>query len=367
MNTTQLISVIATAIAAFLLSLLFTPAVRVLAIKIGAVDVPKDDRRMHNTPMPLIGGLAIFLSFVLVALIFVEPSPMLTTIMVGGFALIVIGVIDDIFAVNAVIKLIVHIAASLLAIYEGVIIENINIFGRTIEFGVMSYPVTILWIVALINAFNLIDGLDGLSCGVCSISCFSLFIISTTMNSPVCSLLAVILFGACVGFLPYNFHPAKIFMGDTGAYFLGFVLAIISIEGLFKISTIISFILPVTIFALPLVDTAFAFLRRLFGGKNPFSPDKRHLHHRLIAMGLSQKETVLTLYAISTLFGVIAIIHTDVLFAENKLYKVSILITVAVVVCIINYALLRCGSFGGKAGNDKSDNDNNNDDTGDSQ
>lgn len=354
MDISRLLSVIAAALAAFLLSFLITPAVRVLAFKIGAVDIPKDDRRMHKTPMPLIGGLAIFLSFTTVSLIFLSPSPMLLTLYVGGFLLITLGILDDVYNVNAFAKLIVHVVVSVFAIYEGVVIEYIDVFGHTLQFGALSYPITVLWIVALINAFNLIDGLDGLSCGVCSISCFSLFIVSSMMGNFDCAFLAAILFGACTGFLPFNYNPAKIFMGDTGAYFLGFVLAVISIEGLFKISAIISFILPVTIFALPLFDTAFAFLRRIFGGKNPFTPDKRHLHHRLIAMGLTQKQTVLILYAISALFGVIAIIHTDVLFAEKKIYKASILITVAVAVCIIDYILLFKGSFKDK-NNDSDD------------
>lgn len=332
-----------------------------LAFKIGAVDVPKDDRRMHNKPMPLIGGLAIFLSFTVVTLIFFDVSNDILTLWLGGLLLIILGIFDDIKDVNAWIKLAVQIIVALIAIYFGVVIESIYIFGTHVEFGWLSYPITIFWIVALINAFNLIDGLDGLSCGVCSICCLSMFVIAILMGNYHCALLTSILFGACAGFLPHNFNPAKIFMGDTGAYFLGFVLAIISIEGLFKISTLISFLLPTIVFALPLFDTAFAFLRRILNGQGPFTADKRHLHHRLIAFGLSQRQAVLVLYVISALFGLVAIIYTDILFSENKLYKAAILLIAALVVCIVDFLLLSHeqsrDEFGiGKSEKNKSDN-----------
>lgn len=340
MDTFQFFYVIIAMLAAFLLSFLITPAVRVLAYKIGAIDVPKDERRMHNKPMPLIGGLAIFLSFSIVTLIFFDVSKDILTLWAGGLVLVILGIFDDIYDINAWIKLSVQIIVALIAIHFDVVIKSIYIFGKQIEFGWLSYPITIFWIIALINAFNLIDGLDGLSCGVCSICCLSMFIIAILMHNPHCALLAAVLFGSCCGFLPHNFNPAKIFMGDTGAYFLGFVLAIISIEGLFKISTVISFILPMIVFALPLFDTSFAFCRRILNGQGPFTADKRHLHHRLIAFGLSQRQAVLVLYVISALFGLIAIIYTDILFSENKLYKAAILLIAAILICVVDFMLM---------------------------
>ncbi len=325
---------------ALILSFLLTPAVRVLAFKIGAVDVPKDNRRMHKRPMPLIGGLAIFVSFIVTTLIFFDVTHDLLAIWLGGLLLVILCIFDDIKSINAYIKLLVQIAVALIAISQGVLIESIYIGNELIEFGWMSYPITVVWIVALTNAFNLIDGLDGLSCGITSICCLSIFVIAMLMGNYHCALLAAVLFGSCLGFLPFNFNPARIFMGDTGACFLGYVLSIISIEGLFKISTVISFILPVTVFALPLFDTAFAFLRRILSGQGPFTADKRHLHHRLIAYGLTHRQTVLVLYAISALFGIVAIIFTDILFPENKLFKASILLVAALIICIVDFILI---------------------------
>ena len=340
MNSITLIYGIAAVLCSFLLSYLFTPAVRVLSYKLNAVDIPKDNRRMHNKPMPLIGGLAIFLSFMITTLIFTDVSAEMTALWVGGLILIILGILDDIYNINAWIKLAVQIIVALVVIYEKLLISSIYLFDRYIEFGWLSYPITIFWVVALINAFNLIDGLDGLSCGVCSICCISLFLVAIMMGDTTQALLAIILFGSCVGFLPYNFNPAKIFMGDTGAYFLGFVLAVVSIQGVFKMSAVISFILPVIIFALPLFDTIFAFCRRILNGQGPFTPDKRHLHHRLMACGLSQRRTVSILYAISGLFGLIAIIYTDILFSDKKLYKALILVAAAAIIFILDYILL---------------------------
>ena len=310
MSVTDIITIAAAMMCAFFISVTATPIVRVLAHRVGAVDVPKDNRRMHKVPMPLMGGFAIFVSFVVTSLCFSPLTKPMAGMLIGAFLIIVTGIIDDIYDIKPFAKLAVEIIAALVAVSMGITIERINIFGTYLEFGVFSIPVTVLWIVALTNAVNLIDGLDGLSCGVSTISAMtllvSLFFLEETSFSVI--LLTGILAGSCAGFLPFNFNPAKIFMGDTGALFLGYTLSVLSIQGLFKINAVVSFWVPFLVFALPLGDTSFAFLRRLLHGKNPFQGDRGHLHHRLIDMGFDQKHSVMILYAFSGMFGISAIL-----------------------------------------------------------
>ena len=335
---------IAAVFCAFLLTYLLTPAVRVLAIRIGAVSVPRDNRRMHTKPMPEGGGLAVFVSFIVTTFVFSTLSRELAAIWTGGTILVIVGLFDDIYDLNPWLKLIVQVIAALTAILQGVVINGIYVFGNYIEFGILSYPLTILWIVVLVNAFNLIDGLDGLSSGMCAISCVTLMCVALMYGQVPQALIAAALFGACCGFLPYNFHPARIFIGDTGAYFLGFVLAVISIEGVFKISAVISFLLPVIIFALPLLDTVLSFFRRLIHGQAPFSADKQHLHHRLIACGLSHRRAVFVMYAMSGLFGLIAIIYTDLVLVGERIVKALVLFTAVAIICTVDYTLLHRAS-----------------------
>lgn len=325
-----------------LIAFMITPAIRVLAFKIGAVDVPKDNRRMHKKAIPLIGGLAIYIGFTIATLVFTHDiTNDVLALLLGGLALIILGIFDDIYDLNAILKFFIQIIVACVAIYLGVLIKGISIFGSYISFGWLSYPVTVLWIVALVNAFNLIDGLDGLSCGICAICCVSMFTVAILMGNITWALTTSILFGACLGFLPYNFNPARIFMGDTGAYFLGYALAIISIEGVIKVSALISFILPLFIFALPLLDTAFAFIRRILKGKPPFSSDREHLHHKLIDLGLTQRQSVGILYSVCGLFGLAAVVYTDVMFGKMKYYKALIIMLSACAVLIINFLLLK--------------------------
>ncbi len=331
----------AAVICAFLLSYLLTPAVRALAVKIGAVDVPKDDRRMHKRAIPQAGGLAVFISFTLTTFLFGKIGSELYAIWIGGTILILLGILDDVFDLNPWLKLAVQIIAALCAIYEGVIVREVFFFTQYVSLGWLSYPLTVLWIVVLVNAFNLIDGLDGLSSGVCAISCVTLALVSLLYGRIETALIAAVLFGSCVGFLPFNFYPARIFIGNTGAYFLGFVLAVISIGGVFKVSAVISFLLPVMIFALPLFDTVFAFFRRIAHGQAPFSSDKKHLHHRLIELGLSQRHAVLVMYAVSGLFGLLAVIFTDKLLLNEKLLKSVVLLAAIGAICAVDYLVLR--------------------------
>ena len=319
MFMTVQLSLISAALAALLVSavvaLISTPVVRSLAFRMGAVDVPKDGRRMHDHPIPRMGGLAIFFGFVLSVLIFLPITPQLRGMLLGGVIIVILGIFDDIFALPAMPKFIVQIIAALVAVLEGNRIEflsNPNIFSKEPfwELGVLAIPITVLWIVAITNAVNLIDGLDGLACGVSTISSMTLMVIALLVAEPDVALLTAALTGACVGFLPYNLNPAKIFMGDTGSTFLGFILATVSVQGLFKFYTIISFAVPFLMLGLPIFDTCFAIVRRVSKGQSPMTPDRGHIHHRLIDMGFTQKQAVATLYVISAILGLSAVVLT---------------------------------------------------------
>ena len=328
-------------VCAFLLSYAFTPTVRVLAFKIGAVDIPLDERRMHNKPIPRIGGLAIYLSFTLTTLFFCEYTSELLTICVGGAALVAIGIFDDVYRLNPFVKLLVQVLVAVFAVVNGCVIDHITLGGTYVDLGVFSVPLSIFWIVGLTNSINFIDGLDGLACGVSAISSLSLLVVVFLHGDLVSTLLCGIIFGACIGFLPFNSNPARIFMGDTGALFLGYVMSILSIQGVFKLHAVLSFIVPLIIFALPLFDTLFAILRRVFSGKSPFAADRGHIHHRLIDMGFAQKDSVKLLYAISGILGLVAIFCTDYMFSSQRVVKSVGIAFIAVFLFAVNYLIIK--------------------------
>ncbi len=313
------LSVIKTVIAALLvaaaISLISTPLVRSLAFRIKAVDVPRDGRRMHNHPIPRMGGLAIFLGFILSVVLFLPLNEQLRGMLLGSVVIVILGIFDDIFALPAKPKFLIQIGAALIAVGTGsriYFLSNFNIFSPTPfwELGWLSVPISVLWVVGITNAVNLIDGLDGLACGVSTISSMTFLVIALIVSEPDVAILTAALAGACIGFLPYNMNPAKIFMGDTGSTFLGFILACTSIQGLFKFYAVISFAVPFLMLGLPIFDTAFAILRRLAKGQSPMHPDRGHIHHRLIDMGFSQKQAVAMLYIISAILGLSAVILT---------------------------------------------------------
>lgn len=336
MQINELIYIFAAMVLAGLIAFTTTPAVRVLAYKIGAIDVPLDSRRMHKKPMPRIGGLAIFIGFVVATLVFCDITPELIAIYVGGLIIVAVGVIDDVFRINAWIKLAAQIGVALVAVSQGVVVEYINFFGKYISFGSLSIPITVLWIVGLTNAINLIDGLDGLACGVSAICSMSLLVVMVLKGEYFVALLTAVVVGSCLGFLPFNSNPAKIFMGDTGALFLGYTMAVISVRGVFKLHTVISFMIPLSIFGLPLCDTAFAFIRRIAHGKSPFTADRGHLHHRLIDMGFNQKQSVRILYAICGILGASAI-----MFTEEHFTRAIIIIVAGFAIFLINFLIVR--------------------------
>lgn len=293
-----------------------TPLVKTLAYKVGAIDVPKDNRRMHKVPIPRLGGLAIFLAFLLSVLVFAEIDRQMQGILLGAVMIVILGVMDDIMALKALPKLLVQIAAAAVAVYHGCVIQffsNPNVFSETtyINLGWLSYPVTIIWIVAITNAVNFIDGLDGLAAGVSAISTAALTVIALMVAETNVAIILSALFGACLGFLPYNMNPAKIFMGDTGATFLGFMLATVSVTGLFKMYAIISFAVPFLILGVPIFDICFAFLRRIAKGQSPMTADRGHFHHRLIDMGFSQKQSVAIAYMLTAILGLAAVLLTS--------------------------------------------------------
>ena len=300
---------------ALVVSFLMTPVVKTLAYKVGAIDVPKDARRMHKKPVPRLGGLAIFIGFMVSALLFVPITDEMKSILLGAVVIVILGVIDDSMALPAKLKFVVQILAALIPATHGVTIRafsNPNIFSENLYWvlGGLSIPITVLWIVGVTNSVNLIDGLDGLANGVSTISATTMLVISLMLAEADVSITLAALVGASVGFLPYNLNPAKMFMGDTGATFLGYILATMSIQGLFKYYAVISFVVPFLILGLPIFDTGFAFFRRIANGQSPMHADRGHIHHRLIDMGLNQKQAVATLYVISAILGLSAVVLT---------------------------------------------------------
>jgi len=302
---------------ALVISFLATPVVKSFAYRVGAIDVPRDGRRMHHEPIPRLGGLAIFIGFMVSILLFIKirGNTQMQSILLGAVVIVVLGVVDDIMNLPAMFKFVVQIAAALIPALNGVVIQafsNPNIFSDNLYWalGNLSIPVTVLWIVAITNSVNLIDGLDGLANGVSAISAATMLVIAILVSESQVAIVMAALVGACVGFMPYNMNPAKMFMGDTGATFLGYILATMSIQGLFKFYAVISFAVPFLILGLPIFDTSFAFIRRIAHGQSPMHADRGHIHHRLIDMGLNQKQAVATLYVISAILGLSAVVLT---------------------------------------------------------
>mgnify|MGYP000032404395 CR=1 FL=1 len=297
------------------LSYIFTPFVKKIAFKVGAVDIPKDDRRVHSRPIPHLGGLAIYLAFVITVLVFVplNSGSAVSGMLIGGTLIVILGVIDDIKELSPKIKFAGQILAALVLVLFGVKVEWVtNPLGGMFYLGKLSIPLTIFWIVGITNTLNFIDGLDGLAAGISSIASFTLFLVALKEGNTVVVIMTAALAGAALGFLPYNFNPAKIFMGDAGAMFLGYILAGISIEGAIKSAAAIALIIPILALGLPIFDTAFAIIRRIVNGYPVTQADKDHIHHRLLARGLSQRQVVLIMYSINGALGMSAIVLSEI-------------------------------------------------------
>lgn len=332
-----------TFIVSFIVTFIATPFVKNLATKIGAIDVPRDSRRVHKKATPLMGGLAIFYGFVVAVLAFCNINLQIRGLILGALIIVSLGIIDDIRAISPKVKLIFQVIAALVVALHGVQIYRVTVpsfIARDgfLNLGYFSVPLTVLWIVAVTNAVNLIDGLDGLAVGVSSISSMTILCIALIVSEINIAIITAALAGSCFGFLPYNFNPAKIFMGDTGSMFLGYTLAAVSVMGLFKGYAVISIAVPFLVLGLPLFDTGFAIVRRIANHKPIMSADRGHLHHRLLDIGMDQKQSVGILYLMSTLLGICAVV-----FVGSG--AVRALILLAILILAIVFAAYKMKSF----------------------
>lgn len=302
-------------IATILISALLVPIVRRLAFKLGAVDKP-NARRINKKTMPTMGGLAIFIAFNFTNFVILRNQYHLGQMMalfIAQCVIIITGIIDDIYELKPYQKIIGIISAALIVYYAANIrMTTITLpFAGTVKLGILSLPITLIWILAITNAVNLIDGLDGLATGIAIIalttSALTGYFFLNVTNTFV-SIMMFTLVAALIGFLPYNFHPAKIYLGDTGSLFIGFMISVFALFGL-KNATFISIIIPVIILGVPITDTVYAIIRRLLNKKPIMKPDKHHLHHRLMQMGLSHQQTVWVIYGIALIFSFISLLY----------------------------------------------------------
>lgn len=295
----------------FLFSAIIMPFTNKIAHHIGAIDVPKDKRRVHTKPIPKLGGLGIFAAFLFGYMLFGVQSVQMNAVLIGSFIIIITGILDDIKTLKAKEELLGQFLAALtITLYGNILLTNISVFGIDINFGILSYPITIFFILGCTNVIRLIDGLDGLSSGISSIFYLTIGIIAF-FQGRVDSLeitLAFIMLGATMGFLVHNFNPARLFAGEAGSSFMGFIISVISLLG-YKGTLVTSFLVPIIILGVPILDTLFAILRRTLKGKPIFEADKEHLHHQFLKMNFSQRGTVLVIYAIDLLFSLASIFY----------------------------------------------------------
>lgn len=314
----------------FLGVLLLTPLVRRLAIRIGAMDEP-NGRKVHKTPIPRLGGVGIFLGFAGAMLLTQPIGRQVAGLLIGCLIIVLAGILDDIRGLSPRTKLAAQIAAAVIAALFGTRVEVITQpFGGVLDLGQWAIPATVLWIIGVTNALNLIDGLDGLAAGTAIIAAITMAVVAGLEGRLLIAGFALILAAAVLGFLPYNFSPAKIFMGDSGSMFLGFTLATLAVQGLTKGATFISIVIPVVILGIPIFDTLFAIVRRYRNHRPIFEADKGHLHHRLLSLGLTQRQTVLSIYGIDVFLGCSAV-GLNVLSTENSIAALIVLTLLIVI------------------------------------
>ena len=325
-------------IVCFIAALLITPVVKRFAIAVGAVDSP-DARKVHVRIMPRLGGLAIYIAFMIGYFILQPSSPYATHILVGGFVIILTGALDDRFQLNARLKLMGQIVAAVIVLNGGIRIEFINLpFDQQLYLGWWSVPLTFLWVIGITNAVNVIDGLDGLAAGVSSIVLLTLISLAVIQGNVYVTIVAILLLMSTFGFLFHNFYPAKIFMGDTGALFLGYMLGVLSLLG-FKNVTLFSLAVPVILLGIPISDTLFAIVRRVLQGKPPFAPDKAHLHHRLLDLGFTMRQAVLVIYGLCAIFGM-----TAILFSQTN--SIGALVSLVMLLLVLDILVESLGLLG---------------------
>lgn len=323
-----LISIIALAT-----SFLITPLIIKLAFKIGAVDYP-GERRVHSKAMPRIGGLSIILAFTVSFLIIAQFVEISYLLLIAALIIGLVGFLDDLYQLSPKLKLFGQSIAVVVVIFSGVTVNVLSIpFSDQIYIVPtwLSISITFLWIIGITNAVNLIDGLDGLAGGVSVIAGATILFLAVLMGNYTVILLSIALIGSTLGFLYYNFHPAKIFMGDSGALFLGFILAIISLMG-FKQATTVSLIIPFIILGVPITDTLIAIVRRLLNKTSVTAADKNHLHHKLLEFGYSHRQTVLFIYGIALLFGFTAISFSQATLLGSTIIFIALVLFIEILI-----------------------------------
>ena len=310
---------------AMFVSYVLTPYIKKLAFYIGAIDKP-DNRKVHKKIMPRLGGLAIYIAFMAGAIASLEMTMDIIGILLGGTVIVAIGILDDKYQLPAKVKLLGQIAAACILVLFDIRIEWVNNpFGGYYYLDLLSIPLTIFWVISFTNVVNLIDGLDGLAAGVSAIASVTVILVSIQMGYYHVAVMTAALAGGIVGFIRYNFNPATIFMGDTGSMFIGYMLAAISVYGAVKTAATVALIVPAIALGLPIMDTAFAIMRRYSNARPIFQPDKGHLHHRLLAMGMNQRQAVLLMYGITAMLGTAA-----VLWAEFDGFYAALIIAVII-------------------------------------
>jgi len=316
MNSISFINVIFMVLIPFCFVASVTPFIKKIAFHIGAIDIP-NKRKVHTKVMPRLGGLGIYSGFLIGYMIFGEQTTEMNSILIGSFILLITGIIDDIKPLNAKQKLIGQCLASLVVVfYGGILLQNITFLGFNFDFGLFSYPITILFMLGCINCMNLIDGLDGLAGGISSIFFLTIGIIAYMQGrTGLTVVITFIMLGSTLGFLIHNFNPASIFMGDSGSMFLGFIISIITLLG-FKTILASSIVVPLCILIVPILDTMCAIVRRKLKGESIDTPDKSHFHHQLLRRNFGVKGTVLFIYLITALFSFASVIS---LFGNSKI------------------------------------------------
>lgn len=322
---------------ALVVSLVITPVVILFADKTGAMDAP-DARKVHKKPIPRIGGLGIYIAFMTgvlgtlqLDLLPADVQSGVIGLLVGATLIVILGLIDDYKNLPPKVKLLGQIVAAGVLVAFGVQIDFVaDPFGDYFYLEYFAVPATLFWIVGLTNTVNLIDGLDGLAAGVATIASITILLVAIQNSFVLVTIITAALAGAAIGFLWYNFNPAKIFMGDTGSMFLGFVLAGISVIGAVKSAATIALIVPILALGVPIMDTSFAIIRRYRGGVPIFKPDKGHLHHRLLDMGFNQRQAVLLMYVISAMLGMSAVLLNEVSGGIAVAIVVAVLLVVFV-------------------------------------
>lgn len=332
----KLVNILLACLVALLVSFALTYPVRYLASRFGFMDIPKDDRRMHTEPRPLIGGVAVYLAFI-AAMCVCRLFGLLLPYVLGGLTIIAVGMLDDKYSIKPWMKLAGQAAAGIVLCIFDITVERLTFFGVSIDLGIFAYPMTVIWVIAVTNIFNLIDGLDGLCCGTSIICAAALGLISFFSGNPVTTAAALIYAAACLGFLPHNTFPARIFIGDTGAMFSGFVLAALSCTSVYSSRSVLSAIIPIVIFGIPVFDAVYALVRRLVSGQNVFLGDKMHIHHRL-SRRYGHMKAVILMYGASVLLAGIAVIIQYSLAGE---IAGTVLTLLAIAYGVVRFAVIK--------------------------